>query len=59
MAKCIRKDRVRLLSNNVETLLFLEYNFRAACHSTSMLEVHDDFIPRNDRIYDTLDSDME
>ena len=28
MAKCIQKDRVRLLTNNVETLLFLEYNFR-------------------------------
>ena len=59
MANCIRKDKVSLLPKNMETRLLLKYNTRAVCYSISMPKCPDDFIPRNDRIYDNLDSDME
>ena len=57
MSKCIQKDRVSLLPNNVETLLFRKHNFRAVSYSTLMPQVSWWFYSTNDRIYDNLDSD--
>ena len=47
VSKLIQKEHIRKTTKNVETLLFLNYNFRALSYSTSLCGAPEDFTPLN------------
>ncbi|XP_065681979.1 zinc finger BED domain-containing protein 6-like [Hydra vulgaris] len=57
VSKLIQKDRIRLTTQNVETLLFLKYNLRALSYSTYLCDAPEDFTPPNSKYYDVWDTE--
>ena len=58
VSKLIQKERIRLTTKNVETLLFLKYNLRALSDSTSLCGASEDFIPPDSKYYDVCDPEF-